>query len=170
MFDEAFEHLLKHEGGWVNHPDDPGGETNLGVTKNVWESWVGHRVKTMKNLTPEDVKPLYKKKYWDVVKGDDLPSGVDYCVFDASVNSGPGRAAKWLQEAVGAFPDGAIGPKTLAAVNAMNPIDVINAMCDTRQSFLEELVTFRIFGRGWTRRVSEVRQTALGLANETEGQ
>jgi lysozyme family protein len=91
-------------------------------------------------------------------------------VFDAAVNSGPGRAAKWLQEAVGAFPDGAIGPKTLAAVNAMKPVDVINAMCDTRQSFLEDLVTFRIFGRGWTRRVKEVRDTALGLANESKGQ
>lgn len=176
MFDEAFKHLLKHEGGFTSDSRDPGNaggtSTNLGVTQMVWESWIGRKSneKEMRALTPEKVAPLYKKKYWDIVKGDDLPSGVDYCVFDAAVNSGPGRAAKWLQEAVGAFPDGAIGPKTLAAVNAMNPIDVINAMCDTRQSFLEELVTFRIFGRGWTRRVSEVRQTALGLANETEGQ
>jgi len=160
-FDEALEHLLKHEGGWVNHPSDPGGETNMGVTKRVWEEWVGHPVKTMKTLTPTDVAPLYKRKYWDRIKGDDLPSGVSYCVFDAAVNSGTGRAAKWLQEAVGAIPDGAIGPKTLDMVYDANPADLINRMCDIRQSFLEGLGTFETFGKGWTRRVSEVRKIAL---------
>ena len=160
-FDEALEHLLKHEGGWVNHPSDPGGETNMGVIKRVWEEWVGHPVKTMKTLTPVDVAPLYKRKYWDRIKGDDLPSGVSYCVFDAAVNSGTGRAAKWLQEAVGAVPDGAIGPKTLDMVYEANPADLINRMCDIRQSFLEGLKTFETFGKGWTRRVSEVRKIAL---------
>ena len=162
-FDESLMHLLKHEGGWVDHPSDPGGETNMGVTKHIWEAWVGHPVKTMKTLTQEDVRPLYKKKYWDVAKCDDLPNGVNYAVFDAAVNSGPGRAAKWLQEAVGAFPDGAIGPKTLATVKAMSPADVINAMCDTRQKFLEDLQPFKIFGKGWTRRVAEVREVALNM-------
>ena len=160
-FDEALEHLLKHEGGWVHHPSDPGGETNMGVTKQVWEEWLGHPVKTMKTLTPKDVAQLYKKKYWDRIKGDDLPSGVSYCVFDAAVNSGTGRAAKWLQEAVGAVPDGAIGPKTLDMVYEAHPADVINMMCDIRQSFLEGLKTFETFGKGWTRRVSEVRKIAL---------
>ena len=160
-FDEALEHLLKHEGGWVNHPSDPGGETHMGVTKRVWEEWVGHPVKTMKTLTPSDVAPLYKRKYWDRIKGDDLPSGVAYCVFDAAVNSGTGRAAKWLQEAAGAVPDGAIGPKTLDMVYEANPADLINRMCDIRQSFLEGLKTFETFGKGWTRRVSEVRKIAL---------
>ena len=162
-FDEALEHLLKHEGGWVNHPSDPGGETHMGVTKRVWEEWVGHPVKTMKTLTPSDVAPLYKKKYWDRVKGDDLPAGVAYCVFDAGVNSGTGRAAKWLQEAVGAVPDGAIGPKTLDAILDANPEDVIIKMCDIRQSFLEGLKTFEVFGKGWTRRVNEVRETSLKM-------
>ena len=160
-FDEALEHLLKNEGGWVNHPSDPGGETNMGVTKQVWEEWLGHPVKTMKTLTPKDVAPLYKRKYWDRIKGNDLPSGVSYCVFDAAVNSGTGRAAKWLQEAVGAVPDGAIGPKTLDMVYEANPADLINRMCDIRQSFLEGLKTFETFGKGWTRRVSEVRKIAL---------
>ena len=162
-FDEALEHLLKHEGGWVNHPSDPGGETNMGVTKRVWEEWLGHPVKTMKTLTPKDVAPLYKKKYWDRIKGDDLPSGVAYCVFDAGVNSGTGRAAKWLQEAVGAVPDGAIGPKTFDAILDANPEDVIIKMCDIRQSFLEGLKTFEVFGKGWTRRVNEVRETSLKM-------
>ena len=158
-------HLLKHEGGYVNHPQDPGGETNMGVTRNAWEEYIGHPAKesAMRNLTVEQIIPFYKRKYWNAVKADNLPSGVNYAVFDAAVNSGPGRAAKWLQEAVGAFPDGAIGPKTLEAVNAMSPADVINAMCDTRQKFLEDLQTFKIFGKGWTRRVSEVREVALNM-------
>ena len=104
----------------MNHPKDPGGMTNLGCTKKVWEEHCGHEVdeKTMRALTPADVAPLYKTKYWDKVRGDELPSGVDYAVFDAAINSGPGRAAKWLQTCVGVEPDGGIGPKTLAAVAA----------------------------------------------------
>ena len=121
-FEKALALVLEHEGGYVNHPSDPGGMTNLGVTKRVWEEWVGHEVdeKTMRGLTPEIVGPMYKAKYWDKVKGDDLPAGVDYCVFDAAINSGPGRAAKWLQAAVGVDPDGGIGPKTLQAVAGMD--------------------------------------------------
>ena len=162
-FTEALEHVLKHEGGFVNHPKDPGGMTNLGVTKAVWDEWIGRESSEdeMRNLKPEDVAPLYKKMYWDRVKGDDLPSGVNYCVFDASVNSGTGRAAKWLQEAVGAVPDGAIGPNTLAKVKAHNPDSLVNAYCDVRLNFLKSLKTFDTFGKGWSRRVEGVRQAAL---------
>lgn len=166
-FDEALEHLLKHEGGFSSDSRDLGNAngtcTNLGVTQRVWEEWVGRgsSEKEMRSLTPADVAPLYKRKYWDRIKGDDLPSGVSYCVFDAAVNSGTGRAAKWLQEAAGAVPDGAIGPKTLDMVYEANPADLINRMCDIRQSFLEGLGTFQTFGKGWTRRVSEVRKIAL---------
>lgn len=162
-FEEALEHVLKHEGGFVNHPKDPGGMTNLGVTKKVWEEWIGRESSEdeMRNLKPEDVAPLYKKMYWDRVKGDDLPSGVNYCVFDAAVNSGTGRAAKWLQEAVGAVPDGAIGAKTLAKVAAHDADSLVNAYCDVRLNFLKSLKTFDTFGKGWSRRVEGVRQTAL---------
>lgn len=162
-FTEALEHVLKHEGGFVNHPKDPGGMTNLGVTKAVWDEWIGRESSEdeMRNLKPEDVAPLYKKMYWDRVKGDDLPSGVNYCVFDASVNSGTGRAAKWLQEAVGAVPDGAIGPNTLAKVKSHDADSLVNAYCDVRLNFLKSLKTFDIFGKGWTRRVEGVRQAAL---------
>ena len=106
-FDEALKAILHHEGGFVNHPKDPGGMTNLGVTKRVWEEYVGHEVdeKAMRALTPADVDTLYRRKYWDKVRGDELPAGVDYAVFDAAINSGPGRASKWLQTAVGAVPD-----------------------------------------------------------------
>lgn len=162
-FTEALEHVLKHEGGFVNHPSDPGGMTNLGVTRAVWEEWVGRESneKEMRSLTPEIVAPLYKQKYWDRVKCDDLPSGVNYAVFDASVNSGTGRAAKWLQEAVGAVADGAIGPNTIAKVKAHDADALVNAYCDNRLNFLNGLKTFDTFGKGWTRRVEEVRQVAL---------
>lgn len=162
-FTEALEHVLKHEGGFVNHPSDPGGMTNLGVTRAVWEEWIGRESseKEMRSLTPEMVAPLYKRKYWDRVKADDLPSGLNYCVFDASVNSGTGRSAKWLQECVGAVADGAIGPNTLAKVRAHDADALVNAYCDLRLNFLKSLKTFDTFGKGWSRRVEGVRQTAL---------
>ena len=165
-FTEALKHVLKHEGGFVNHPSDPGGMTNLGVTRAVWEEWVGRESseKEMRSLTPEMVAPLYKRKYWDRVKCDDLPSGVNYAVFDASVNSGTGRAAKWLQEVVGAVADGAIGEKTLAKVKTHDADALVNAYSDNRLNFLKGLKTFDTFGRGWTRRVEEVRQVALNAS------
>ena len=165
-FDEALKAILHHEGGFVNHPKDPGGMTNLGVTKKVWEEWVGHEVdeKAMRGLTPEIVGPMYKVKYWDKVKGDDLPAGVDYVVFDAAVNSGPGRAAKWLQACVGVDPDGGIGPKTLAAVNAFDASQLVEDYAKRRLSFLMDLETWDTFGKGWGRRVAEVQKTGLDMA------
>lgn len=164
-FESALKAILHHEGGYVNHPRDPGGMTNLGVTKRVWEEWVGHEVdeKAMRALTPELVAPLYKQKYWNRVRGDDLPTGVDYIVFDAAVNSGPGRAAKWLQTAVGAVPDGAIGPATLARVEAMPVADIVEKYQETRLAFLQSLPTWDTFGRGWGRRVQEVKEAALKM-------
>lgn len=165
-FHSALAHVLKSEGGFVNHPKDPGGMTNLGCTKNTWEEYVGHPVSEsdMRDLTPELVAPLYKRKYWDKVAGDDLPSGVDYAVFDAAINSGPGRAAKWLQETVGVTADGSIGKGTLAAVEAMDTQDLIAKYNDRRLQFLEGLPTFATFGKGWSRRVSEVQSAASALA------
>ena len=164
-FDKALEYVLQSEGGFSDHKDDPGGMTNLGVTKAVWEEWVGHEVteKTMRSLTPADVKPLYKRKYWDKVCGDDLPSGLDYCCFDAAVNSGAGRAVKWLQGVVGVDVDGALGPKTLAAVRAFNRDQAISDYCKRRLSFLTDLPTWKTFGKGWTARVIKVEQSALKM-------
>lgn len=164
-FAEALQKLLAHEGGYVDHPDDPGGRTNLGVTQKVWEEWVGHPVdeKQMRALTPAIVAPLYRAKYWDKIKGDDLPTGVDYTVFDAAVNSGPGRAAKWLQACVGVEPDGGIGPKTLAAVAAFPREELIEDYAKRRLSFLLDLPHWGTFGKGWTRRVAEVQSTASSM-------
>lgn len=161
-FEKALEAVLHHEGGFVNHPSDPGGMTNLGCTKKVWEEYVGHPVDeaTMRGLKPADVAPLYKTKYWDKVHGDELPNGVDYVVFDAAINSGPGRAAKWLQEVVGVAADGAIGPGTMKAVAAMSPAEIVSAYQAKRLSFLQALPTWGTFGKGWGRRVAEVGSAA----------
>jgi len=164
-FVDALIHVLKHEGGWSHHKLDPGGMTNLGVTKAVWEEWVGRESseKEMRSLTPEMVAPLYRRKYWDKIQGDHLPNGIDHAVFDLAVNSGPGRAAKFLQELVGVKADGAIGPMTLTAVAKEEPYALIKAYNATRQAFLESLPTFATFGKGWSTRVAGVNTEALAM-------
>jgi len=161
-FDACLAHLLKHEGGFVNHPSDPGGATNLGVTQEVWEDWIDRTVseENMKALTPTKVAPLYREMYWDRIKGDKLPAGVDYCVFDAAVNSGVSRAAKWLQTTVGAVADGAIGEQTLKQVLLTNSQMLIDKYSANRLAFLQRLATWPTFGKGWERRVEEVKATA----------
>ena len=167
--DRAMAHMLKEEGGYVNHKKDPGGRTNLGVTQRVWEEWVGHPVdeKQMRALQPADVIPLYQRKYWNATRCSDLPSGLDLCVFDTAVNSGPGRAIKLLQGCLGVAVDGAIGNNTLAAIAQFKGDslkDLINGYCDARQAFLAGLPTFATFGKGWTARVERLRADALALA------
>lgn len=161
--------FLKHEGGFVNHPKDPGGATNKGVTigtlKRLGIDVDGDGdsdITDLRNLRNEDVARVYKLFYWDAVKGDLLPSGLDYAVADFGINSGPARAAKHLQKVVGVAQDGDIGPKTLAAIAGRDPQDIINALCDSRLRFLKALKTWGTFGKGWGRRVAEVR--AVGLA------
>ena len=164
-FETCLKLMLEHEGGYVNHKLDPGGRTNHGVTQRVWEEWVGHEVdeKQMRALTHEMVAPLYKRKYWDAVRADDLVAGVDYCVFDVAVNSGPGRAIKFLQSSVGVTADGGFGPATLAAVTKEDPTRLIEMYCAKRLEFLQSLKTFETFGKGWSRRVQEVKDKALKM-------
>tara|TARA_A100001011_G_scaffold289004_1_gene300118 strand:- start:953 stop:1477 length:525 start_codon:yes stop_codon:yes gene_type:complete len=166
---KSLEAILHHEGGYVNHPKDPGGMTNLGVTKRVYEEWVGYSVSenTMQNLTNEDVSPIYKKNYWDRVKGDQLPAGLDLCVFDFGVNAGTGRAAKYLQTLIGTVADGGIGPNTLKTLDAYvskhGVKETIKNYQAERQKYYESLSTFGTFGRGWTRRVNETTEMALSM-------
>ena len=164
-FEHCLKMLLHHEGGFVNHPQDPGGMTNLGVTKKVYDAWIGHESTEaeMRALTPADVGPIYKKNYWDKVRGDDLPAGVDWAAFDWAVNSGAGRPAKAIQRIVGATQDGAIGPKTLQAVMDVEPEKIVEGVYDIRQKFYESLKTFDTFGRGWTRRNQETLDQAKKL-------
>jgi lysozyme family protein len=165
-WDNSFAAVLKHEGGFVNHPKDPGGMTNLGVTKAAIEAYLGRAVDEtfMRSLTPESVKPFYKSQYWNKIKGDELPSGVDYAAYDLAVNSGVGRAAKYLQEIAGVIADGVIGPKSIEAIKACNPEEVVEALCDMRLAFLKRLPTFDTFGKGWLIRVADVKQKASDMA------
>jgi len=164
-FEHCLKMILKHEGGFVNHPDDPGGITNHGVTKKVYEKWVEREVseQEMRDLTHEDVAPIYKKNYWDRLRADDLPSGVDWSCFDWGVNSGTSRAAKALQRIVGVEQDGGIGPMTLQAVAEVEPAEIIEQMHHMRDRFYRDLSTFDTFGRGWLRRNDETKEQALNL-------
>ena len=168
-YEKCLAMILHQEGGYVNHPKDPGGMTNLGVTKRVYEDWVGYSVSehTMQNLTEEDVAPIYKKNYWDRIKADELPSGLDLCVFDFGVNAGTGRAAKYLQNLIGTVADGGIGPNTLRALaNYVDSEGVESAIKNyqaERQYYYEKLKTIETFGRGWTRRVEETTESALEM-------
>ena len=157
--------VLKHEGGYVNHPKDPGGHTNKGVTLATFRVYKPKAtVADLKAISTDMVHRIYRDGYWNKVRGDDLPSGLDYAVFDFAVNSGPGRAAKYLQAAVGVKQDGNIGPETLRAVSRYDTAKLINALCDARMAFLRKLPTWGTFGKGWSSRVAGVRKEALALA------
>ena len=164
-FEECMARLLEHEGGYVWHAQDPGGETNFGVTRAVYEQYVGRQVMDgeMEGLTHDDVYPIYKENYWDAVRGDDLPSGVDWSCFDWAVNSGKSRASKALQRIVGVEADGGIGPMTLQAVAEMTPEEIIKQMHYVRDNFYRSLDTFEVFGKGWVRRNDETKEQALHL-------
>jgi lysozyme family protein len=164
-WDNSFKLMLKSEGGFVNHPSDPGGMTNLGVTKATWENWVGRESDEaeMRGLTPEKVEPMYKKKYFDAVRGDELPMGLDYLMFDFAVNAGAGRAIKTLQTAVGVTPDGGFGPMTMAAVQAVDPVDLIERFSQAKEDFYRSLTTFATFGKGWLNRVADVKVKASSM-------
>ena len=165
-FEYAMRLLLRHEGGFVNHPKDPGGMTNLGVTKAVWETYTGKEASEadMRALTPEAVQPLYKASYWDAVRGDELPHGVDYCLFDCAVNSGPGRAIKLLQYILHQKVDGILGRNTIAAIAAADPVELIEDYSQRRLEFLQSLPTWDAFGKGWNKRVAEVEMEAKSFA------
>jgi lysozyme family protein len=162
---KSFELMLKSEGGYVNNPADPGGMTNLGVTKATWENWVGRASDEaeMRGLTPEKVEPLYKKKYWDAVRGDELPTGISYLCFDFAVNAGAGRSIKTLQTAVGVTPDGGFGPMTMAAVQAVDPVELIERFSQAKEDFYRSLTTFATFGKGWLNRVADVKVKASAM-------
>lgn len=166
-FEQSLQYVLVHEGGFADHPSDPGGATMKGVTLATFRRHFGANksVNDLKNITQAQLEQIYRSGYWDKCRCDQLPSGVDYAVFDGAVNSGPGRSAIWLQGAVGAVRDGGIGPNTLSKVATEEPATIINWMLDERLAFLRRLRTFSVFGRGWTRRVASVRSQALAMVN-----
>ena len=167
-FDKCLHMLLEHEGGYVNNVHDKGGMTNLGVTKRVYDKWIGRESteQEMRDLTPDDVAPIYKKNYWNRVKGDPLPSGLDWACFDWAVNSGSGRPAKAVQRAVGATQDGAIGNQTLGLIAEKDPKFIIDYVYTVRQAFYESLDDYKHFGRGWSRRNTETLHQAMKMVEE----
>ena len=163
-FFKSLDLVLKHEGGFVDHPDDPGGATNKGITHKTYSKWLGRPledVDELKSIPDEHVQLIYKQDYWDKIMGDDLPNGVDFCVFDWAVNSGPSRAAKALQKASRVKADGIIGPRTLLAVQDERADDLIEIIAHEREEFYRSLKTFGTFGKGWLRRNEETRDEAL---------
>ena len=162
-FQECLDLVLKSEGGWVNHPSDPGGETNLGVTKRVWEEYVGHPVESLKKLTKDDVAPLYELKYWRPCYCEVLPRGLDFVVFSMGVNAGPGRSVKLLQQSIGCVPDGVIGPRTRELISSSNGATLIAKFSETRREYYRSLKTFSIFGKGWLNRVDHEEAEALDM-------
>ena len=166
-FESCLEKILKHEGGFVNHPEDPGGMTNMGITKKVYETFLDKEVseEEMRDMPKEHVAKIYRKNYWDKVKADDLPSGVDLCVFDWAVNSGTKRAVCALQESIGAKVDGVMGPMTLGKVNVYDDLKLLNVMKEKREGFYRSLTKlFKTFGTGWLRRNNETYEASKDYA------
>lgn len=165
-FEICLEHVFRFEGGYVDHPLDPGGATKYGITRATLSRWRGRPVAKAEvmALTRADAAAIYRANYWDAVAGDELPAGLDLALFDYAVNSGPGRAIRTLQALHGVRADGIIGPVTRAAI-AGAPVPVqIRTLCRARRGFLGRLPTWATFGRGWSNRVAMVEKAALALA------
>lgn len=169
-FEPSLDLTLAHEGGYVNHPKDPGGATNKGVIQRTYDGYRrlnGLPTRSVRLITDEEVHEIYYRNYWRASGCNVMPAGIDYAVFDYAVNSGPGRSIKDLQRAVNDFAknhptvgtvnvDGDIGPATLTAVErcaAVDEVAFIELFCNRRMAFLRSLKTYSTFGRGWQRRV-----------------
>lgn len=164
-FDAILEKVFKHEGGYVDHPKDPGGATNMGITFATLQRWRGKPItkQDVRNLTKREAADIYRAYYWNVIKGDDLPSGIDAFIMDYGVNSGPSRAVIHLQEILKVGQDGKVGPITIEAARKANAASVVDQLSARRMRFLKGLSTWGTFGRGWERRVNEVTAFSKSL-------
>jgi lysozyme family protein len=166
-YDEALKRVLVHEGGYSDHPSDPGGPTNWGITiHDARAHWRKDATAADVRAMPVEVaKQIYRSKYWGAMRCDELPAGVDYAVFDYGVNSGVGRAGKVLRRLLGLSDKTyAISAEVIAAAKGREPKALVAAICDERLAFLQGLRTWSVFGKGWGRRVREVRAAALAMA------
>ena len=164
-FKECLDLVLKSEGGYINHPSDPGGMTNLGVTKRVWEEYTGHEAdeKEMRSLTPEKVAPLYEQRYWRPCYGEILPRGLDFLCFSFGVNAGCGRSVKVLQSSLGLVSDGIIGPRVREKIGNSNIADIIKGFSESRREYYKSL-NKPVFEKGWLNRVDHEEAQALNMA------
>ena len=165
-FDTCLALLLRSEGGYVNNPADPGGATDLGVTRAAWSEWLGRPVSVdeIRALTPADVAPLYHKDFWDALQCDQLAPGVDYMCFDGAVNQGPGRMAKWLQRSVAVDADGVVGPQTIAAARSLGAALLLPRLESQRWTAYRQDPDFSEFGNGWLSRLFRVLRQAQAMA------
>jgi lysozyme family protein len=166
-FEEALALVLRHEGGFVQHPADPGGATKFGITRETLSRARGRAVSVedVRHLTPEETASIYRRFYWDAVQADALAPGLDLALFDLAVHSGPAKAVRMLQCVLGVQADGIMGPVTLKAARKADSEHVIRNLIRVRLEFLSRLRTWPVFGRGWQRRVLNVEQAALRLAS-----
>lgn len=148
-FDTAFEKLIGHEGGYVNNPADPGGETKYGISKRAYPG------EDIKNMTLARAKALYLRDYWGPAGCDAVPDGLKFDLFDLAVNSGVTTAIKLLQSSAGVISDGVLGPRTLQALNSMPVHRLVARFNGWRLAMMTNLPTWNQFGKGWTRRVAE---------------
>lgn len=149
-FDQAFDKLIGHEGGYVFDSRDPGGETKFGISKRQYPNL------DIRNLTLADAKAIYRRDYWDRAQCDKLHPDLAFDLFDGAVNSGIGQSIRWLQRAVGVADDGVIGPLTLAQIQRMDDTSALRARFNGhRLEFMTRLSTFDVFGKGWARRIAE---------------
>jgi len=155
-FDDAIKRVLMHEGGYSDHAADPGGKTMYGITEAVARR-VGYRG-DMRELPIELAKRIYREDYWEEVRADELPPEVRYIMFDAAVNSGPRQAVVWLQQALGVYVDGVLGPITLARANQVDPEHLRRSCLAQRLRFMTNLNTWPSFGRGWARRICDLME------------
>lgn len=161
---------LEHEGGWSDHPKDPGGATMKGITLTTYRRFKPNATKTdLRNITDDEVRSIYRVDYWNKVRGEDLPAGIDLVTFDYGVNSGPSRAVKDLQRQVGAKVDGVAGSETVSKANAAEGKAVIQGVSARRMSFLQGLTTWATFKRGWSKRVADVEAKAVAMWLAAEG-
>jgi lysozyme family protein len=168
-FEQAVEIVLRHEGGFVHHPDDPGGATQFGITRETLSRVRGRpaTIEDVQALTRAEAVAVYRGLYWDAVCAEDLPPGLDLAVFDFAVNSGPVRAVRMLQAVLGVAADGIVGPVTLKAAWQSDLAETIRRLTRARLGFLGRLAAWPVFGRGWRRRVLAVEQGALRLASSS---
>jgi lysozyme family protein len=158
--------ILKHEGGYVDHPADPGGATMKGITLATFSDFKKKAMTKdeLRAISDTDVENIYKVGYWDSMRCDELPAGVDLLAFDMAVNKGVSRAARLLQQAAGVKDDGVLGPRSLEAIGKVPVKELIAKVSEGRRDFYRGLKTFSVFGRGWLRRVDETEKEALHAA------
>lgn len=172
-WEKSFHLVISHEGGFSDDPRDNGnklpdgrpGSTMLGCTQANWENFIGRKVThdEMRRLTKEDVKPLYKKNYWDAVMGDVLCAGLDYAAFDFAINAGPSRSRKLIQKSLGITADGIFGKQTLKAIKESNGADLIEKFSKEKEAYYRSLADFQTYGKGWLRRIADVKHSATQL-------